>query len=71
MYRTKYGQNRLVSLDNLKAASDDLKGSSGSHFMDYDANAKSIALGCMNDVGGTNLDAMAVLLDLPNGRNDT
>ena len=47
------------------------QGNNRKRFMEYDANAKSIILGYMNGVGGTNLDAMAVLLDLPNGRNLT
>ena len=34
-------------------------------------NGKSVVLGYMNGVGGDDLDAMAVLLDLPNGRKLT
>ena len=34
-------------------------------------NGKSVVLGYMNGVGGDDLDAMAVLLDFPIGRNLT
>ena len=40
-------------------------------FLNYESNVKSILLGYMNGSGAGNLDAMAVLLDLPNGRNFT
>ena len=45
--------------------------SHGCRFMDYDMNVKCIVLGYTHGVGGGDLDAMAVLFDLHNGRNLT
>ena len=39
--------------------------------MNYESNVKSILHGYTNGLSAGNLDAMAVLLDLPNGRNFT